>query len=669
MSPGFWGSITGFSVKDVSFLRSRGAFNMRDSVTRGSHRTVRKKDVVDFLGPVEDLESYVKSDWWKHLFNANYLRTDGDVVNDETITAQEVDLFLQILSPDPDSAILDLCCGQGRHTMELARRGFRNITGLDRSHYLVNRARSTSKREGHNISFREGDARKLPFPADKFDFVTVLGNSFGYFETAQDDIRVLGEIYRVLKPSGKLLIDLTDGGYMRERFEPRSWEWIDKNYFVCRERCLSKDRQRLISREVITHVNKGVIADQFYAERMYTKEALRGLLEGAGYVGVELHQELFTDSKRKQDLGMMGKRLVFVATVRKDWSPVRDNKGVSRAIVVLLGDPCRRDIVKPNASFDEDDFFTVNEMKQALAQLSEFRVTYLDNHGNFLKDIQKLKGKYDLILNLCDEGFDNDPHKELHVPALLEMAGIPYTGGTPQCLAYCYDKSLIRGVAKEMDIPVPEAFIIKPEDTLFIELTLPFPVIVKPNFGDSSFGITQRCVCYSVESLEGAIIEIREKFGYEFPVLVEAFLTGKDLSVGIIGNPPNSYMALPIIEEDYSVLPESLPRICGYEAKWQPDSPYWQVKSIPADLPEETERFLYASCIKLFERLGCRDYARFDWRLDANGTPRLLEVNPNPGWCWDGHLAKMAKLAGISYPELFRKIISAAEERLKRTAE
>lgn len=73
---------------------------------------------------------------------------------------------------------------------------------------------------------------------------------------------------------------------------------------------------------------------------------------------------------------------------------------------------------------------------------------------------------------------------------------------------------------------------------------------------------------------------------------------------------------------------------------------------------------MIASCIKLFERLECRDYARFDWRLDSNQTPRLLEVNPNPGWCWDGHLAKMAKLAGISYPQMLGKILKAGEERI-----
>jgi len=69
-------------------------------------------------------------------------------------------------------------------------------------------------------------------------------------------------------------------------------------------------------------------------------------------------------------------------------------------------------------------------------------------------------------------------------------------------------------------------------------------------------------------------------------------------------------------------------------------------------------------CSKLFERLECRDYARFDWRLDASGNPKLLEVNPNPGWCWDGHLAKMAAIAGISYGEMLDAVLKTAEARM-----
>lgn len=76
------------------------------------------------------------------------------------------------------------------------------------------------------------------------------------------------------------------------------------------------------------------------------------------------------------------------------------------------------------------------------------------------------------------------------------------------------------------------------------------------------------------------------------------------------------------------------------------------------------EKFVVECCLKLFERLECRDYCRFDWWLDSKGNPKLLEVNPNPGWCWDGHLAKMAKFADISYSEMLAAILRAAEERL-----
>ena len=214
---------------------------------------------------------------------------------------------------------------------------------------------------------------------------------------------------------------------------------------------------------------------------------------------------------------------------------------------------------------------------------------------------------------------------------MLEILGIPYTGANPQGLAYCYDKSLVRGIAREMGIPVADAVFIKPEDNVF-EMNIDFPVIAKPNYGDSSIAITAENVCYDYEALNDAIIRIREKVGYEKPIIVEEFLPGKEITIGIIGNPPESYTFLPFAEEDYSTLPADLPKICGYEAKWIEDSPYFKLlRSIPVNLPEETEKMITEQCLKLFERLDCRDYARFDWRFDQEGVPKLLEVNPNPG--------------------------------------
>lgn len=424
------------------------------------------------------------------------------------------------------------------------------------------------------------------------------------------------------------------------------------------------DEQRLISREIITHVEKGVITDQFYSERLYTKETLIKLLKTVGFTDIHFHGSFSTTSGRNQDLGMMEQRIIVTAVARKNWTPIKSKpKETIRKVVVILGDPNKPDPLKPSYVFDDDDFYTIDQLRAALRELKNYQFTYLSNHNTLIQDLRKLVGKVDLVFNLCDEGYNNDPRKELHLPALLETLGIPYSGAGPQCLAYCYDKSLVRGIAKEMEIPVPDAFFINPEDTTF-DLSFNFPVIVKPNFGDSSFGITQRSVANNLEAFINAISEIRERFGYEKPILVEEFLTGKDLSVGIIGNPPESYTLLPIIEEDYSHLPEGIPRICGYEAKWLPDSPYWKIKSIPARLSEKIEKSIVEWSVKLFERLECRDYARFDWRLDSRGNPKLLEVNPNPGWCWDGHLAKMAKIAKISYAEMLKMILQAAEQRL-----
>jgi len=616
------------------------------------------------LGPVPDLEAHVQSDWWSRIFNSMYLKTDADVVHDARITRAEVDLICDVLKLGPDDKILDLCCGQGRHVLELARRGLRSVDGLDRSHYLITKARETAKTEGLSVRFREGDARKLPYRSDTFDVVLILGNSFGYFDSRQDDLRVLREVLRVLKPWGRLLIDVSHGDWLRDHYQPRSWEWVSGKLFVCRERSLSRDGDRLVSREVITHVDKGVVADQFYAERLYSAETLSALLGEAGLSNVSSPLELGSDSERAQDLGMMERRIIVTAQARKEWAPVRRRaKPEEKHVVVLLGDPRKPDLLKPLQCFDDDDLYTIDQMKAALRDVEGYRFTFLDNHDTLIQDLVKLVGKVDLVLNLCDEGFINDPRKELHVPALLETLGLPYTGSGPQCLAFCYDKSLVRGAAKEMQIPVPDALFITPEDLRF-ELPFDFPVIVKPDLGDSSFGITARSVASNAEQLLDAIEQVREQFGYEKPLLVEEFLPGKDLSVGIIGNPPGSYTVLPITEEDYSSVPPELPRICGYEAKWCPDSPYWGIKSVPAELPDDTERAIVAWSVALAERLECRDYVRLDWRLNAKGTPNLLEVNPNPGWCWDGHLAKMAGHAGTSYSETLVAILRAAEERL-----
>jgi D-alanine-D-alanine ligase len=214
-----------------------------------------------------------------------------------------------------------------------------------------------------------------------------------------------------------------------------------------------------------------------------------------------------------------------------------------------------------------------------------------------------------------------------------------------------------------LDVPVPLETYVRPGDQ---GATLPgvFPALLKPNYGDSSQGITKDAVVHN----ERALLDYLERLRTEFPrrpVLVQEYLTGPEYSVSLIGNPDQGLRALPILEVDYSGLDPKLPRILGYESKWEPDSPYWtQIRYHEASLADHVQSQLIEQSARLFERLGCRDYARFDFRADAKGEIKLLEVNPNPGWCWDGKLNIMAGFQGMRYAELLGQILQSAEERL-----
>lgn len=239
---------------------------------------------------------------------------------------------------------------------------------------------------------------------------------------------------------------------------------------------------------------------------------------------------------------MANRSIVTTKSTKNAVSDSPAKKVTKRRVTVLMGDHRRIDTVKPNGTFDEDDFHAIAELKKALAAQTDFQISYLNDHDALLMEINQLTYQADFVLNLCDEGFNNEATKVLHIPALLEIFDTPYSGGSPQCLAYCYDKSIVRGIAEEMQIPVPAAFSVSPEEPTFITSPLEFPVIVKPNFGDSRVGITADNVCYNVHHLEQAIKNVRDIVGYSQPVLVEDFLKGKDISVGIIGNSPENYL-------------------------------------------------------------------------------------------------------------------------------
>ena len=614
------------------------------------------------LGPVSDLERHLPSEWWRTLFNSLYLETDGDIVENDRNTEQEVDLLVRSAGLQRNDRLLDLCCGQGRHSLELARRGFQCVTGLDRSRYLIRLARKRARQRNLQVSFHEGDARRFRLGDGEFHCVCILGNSFGYFDRPEDDLAVLEAVKRALASGGVLVMDLMDGEWMRSHFEPRSWEWVDQNHFVCRERGLAEDGDRLISREVVVHAERGVIADQFYAERLYSRERMEALMQRAGFGNLRFHSVATPDSPRNQDLGMVEHRLFLTAEAPRRIQGLARRAVPFPEVAVILGDPRLPDPVKRDGRFNEEDAETVARLQTALAELPEYRFRYLDNHATLMADLTSRRPHF--VLNLCDEGFNNDAFLEMHVPALLEMFDIPYSGAGPACLGLCYNKALVRGIAEAIDLPVPAETYFNSDD---LAATIPsgvFPALIKPNFGDSSIGITQHAVVHTWEEAIAYLNNLRQQLPCS-AILIQEFLTGPEYSIGIIGNPGANCRVLPVLEVDYSRLDSALPRLLTYESKWIPDSPYWsQIVYREARLDEDTRRKLTDYANILFERLGCRDYARFDFRADAAGEAKLLEVNPNPGWCWDGKLNLMAEMAGLRYADLLRLILEAAQERV-----
>lgn len=345
-------------------------------------------------------------------------------------------------------------------------------------------------------------------------------------------------------------------------------------------------------------------------------------------------------------------------------------------IAVVLGDPRLSDPIKKDGKFNLEDINTIEILKSALRLLDSYELRYLDNHDKLLENLKGLskrgetgKNLVDYVLNFCDEGFRNNPLREKDIPEFLEKYGLPYTGAGPECLNLCYDKSAVKKIASNQGIPVTRSFLLIENTDMASEFE--FPLFIKPNYGDGSFAINNASVVNNYDELSKQVAWVKEKLRqarHEAFVLVEEYLPGDELSVAIIGNPPE--LEVRVIQENFDALTEG-PRIIGYDAKWNPDSVGWnKLVSVKPKIAESLQQPIIDYSVKLFKSLECRDYARFDWRFDREGKLRLIEANPNCGWCYDGHLVKAFSLGSEeslerSYPSVLKKILHAAERRLE----
>lgn len=279
--------------------------------------------------------------------------------------------------------------------------------------------------------------------------------------------------------------------------------------------------------------------------------------------------------------------------------------------------------------------------------------------GGCLEKLKKLGP--DLIFNLT-ESLAQDSTNEIVMPAVLEMLGIPYTGSGPLALGLCLHKPKTKDILRSRGVPTPASCTIeRAKDAAGVDL--PYPLFVKLSREDASVGIKDENVIHDRRSLVRRVRALLEEF--QQPVLVERYIEGREVYVTLLGN--ERVAALPFHEIDFSRMPPGRPRIVGYAAKWDENSPEYagttpvEMKELQPGLRASIER----TAIAAFRALELRDYGRVDFRVADDGVPYVIDVNPNCDISPDAGVARAARAAGMDYPHLIGRICEIAWERYR----
>jgi len=268
------------------------------------------------------------------------------------------------------------------------------------------------------------------------------------------------------------------------------------------------------------------------------------------------------------------------------------------------------------------------------------------------------KFRPDVVINLCEGAF-GDSHLESNVPSILELLNIPYTGSPSLSLGMCQNKGLTKKILEANGLPTPKFRIL--ESVADWQSDVGFPLFVKPLKEDASLGISNKSYVRNEAELKAQVEYITNR--YKQPALVEEYIAGRELNVSILGY--DDPKVLPISEITFGFRDE--PKIVSFSAKWFRESDEYEktIPVCPAALEPSVKDNVEKVALKAFELLYCRDYARVDIRL-RDGSPWILEVNPNPDISVEAGFSRSLKAAEISYEQFVEKIIRFALQRASR---
>ena len=263
------------------------------------------------------------------------------------------------------------------------------------------------------------------------------------------------------------------------------------------------------------------------------------------------------------------------------------------------------------------------------------------------------RARVDLVFNLC-ESIDGVAALEPAVISVLELLGLPYTGSSAWTTSLCLRKHIINGALERAGLPVPKFAVVRRGSPV---PSVGFPSICKPAAEDASVGIEQRSVVRTSRALAERSNAMLERWD---EVLVQRFIEGREVNVGILGD-----AVLPIAEIDFGNMPKGMWRIVTYRSKWEEgsDEDLGSAPRCPARLPASVATQLRRIAVAAWRIAGGTGYGRVDMRIDERGKPWILEVNANPDIAPDAGLARMARVAGIDYGSLVRKVCELGLQR------
>jgi len=267
----------------------------------------------------------------------------------------------------------------------------------------------------------------------------------------------------------------------------------------------------------------------------------------------------------------------------------------------------------------------------------------------------------DVVFNLF-EGTGDDGNTEAYVAGLLEWLQIPFTGSPFQTLALAKNKQVTKCLLRGAGLPTPDSFVV---DRLPVaDSPLDWPVIVKPAHQDASVGLDHGSVVTDQSNLENRVAALLKNYGP--PVLVEHFIQGRELNVALVEAP--DLRTLPVSEILFTNLEPGYWPIVTYDAKWKPGSRDFEATPpcYPAKVAPRLAQRLDRLARRAFRLLGCRDYARVDFRVRVSGKPYILEVNPNPDFHPTAGLACGLSSAGISHGQFAADLVRTALARGRR---